>query len=224
MAFHQATFNHAVPMVSLAPDMSLANAKTIAAELRAVASGTATCAPSAAAANAAAASATVPKDTWRGSVIRLYRSGRSGKPDTAVDVGAEPGTPVLAPTDGTVVLVRTYKLYSKYDDYEVHIAPTGQTDVDVVVIHITEVCVQPGQRVEGGVTRIASVRKLSHLTGLQLKDYAADGGDHTHVQVNRLPQAGMIWISTPGGPKAVPFVTGAGAASSAAASSAPGNE
>jgi biotin carboxyl carrier protein len=223
VSFHQATFNHALPMASLAPDMSLANAKLIASQRRAVASGAATSAPAAAAAAAAAESSNVPWDTWRGSVIRLYRSGRTGKPDTAVDVGAAPGTAVIAPVDGTVVLVRAYKLYSKYDDYEVHISPSAASDVDVVLIHISDVLVQPGQHVTGGVTRLASVRLLSKLTDLQLRDYAADGGDHTHLQVNRLPASGMLWISTPAGVKAVPFAS-ASQASTLPTGAAPGNE
>ncbi|HEX9092803.1 MAG TPA: M23 family metallopeptidase, partial [Coriobacteriia bacterium] len=148
-----------------------------------------------------------PPDLWTGKVIQLWRSGRVGKPNTAVDVGAAPGTPVLAPVDGTVVYIRTYKLYAKYQDYEVHISPTEAPNADCVVIHITDVCVTPGQRVEGGLTQLAKVRLLSKYTGLQLKDYTADGGDHTHVQFNRVPKPGSLWISTPAGEKVVPFMT-----------------
>jgi hypothetical protein len=142
---------------------------------------------------------------WPGKVIRLWRSGRSGKPETAVDVGAAPGTPVVSPVDGTVVYVRQYKLYAKYDDYEVHISPTGSPGMDVVLIHIANVCVEPGQVLEAGITKVATVRKLSKLTALQLADYTVDGGDHTHLQVNRTPAPGSLWISTPKGPVAVPF-------------------
>ena len=223
VSFHQATFNHALPMTSLVPDMSLPTARLIASQKRAVLSGAATSAPAAHAAAAAPELSALPADTWHGTVIRLWRSGRSGKPETAVDVGAAPGTAVIAPVDGTVVLVRTYKLYSKYEDYEVHISPSARTDVDVVVIHITDVLVHDGEKVTGGVTRLASVRLLSKLTGLQLRDYTADGGDHTHLQVNRLPQPGMIWISTPAGVKAVPFATSSQTAT-LPIGAAPGNE
>ncbi len=202
VAFHQSSFNTAVPMLSLAPTMDLKTASRLAAQKRAAKSATATPAP---AEPASAAAAVAVGDVWGGKVIRLWRSGRSGKPETAVDVGASPGTAVIAPVDGTVVYVRKYKLYSKYEDFEVHISPDGVPGVDVVLIHITGVCVAPGDKVEAGITKVACVRKLSKFTALQLADYTADGGDHTHMQVNRTPKPGSIWVSTPAGPVVVPF-------------------
>jgi murein DD-endopeptidase MepM/ murein hydrolase activator NlpD len=203
VAFHQASFNNAVAMVSLAPTIDLATASRIAAAKRAAKAATATPVPAGDASQATAAVGA--NDTWGGKVIRLWRSGRGGKPETAVDVGAAPGTPVVAPVDGTVVYVRQYKLYGKYDDFEVHISPTGSPGVDVVLIHVTGVCVTPGQAVEAGVTKVATVRKLSKSTTLQLAEYTADGGDHTHLQINRTPRPGSLWVSTPTGPVAVPF-------------------
>ena len=47
-----------------------------------------------------------------GKVLRMWRS-RPGKPDTAADVGAKPGSPVISPVTGTVVKVKSYKLYGK---------------------------------------------------------------------------------------------------------------
>jgi murein DD-endopeptidase MepM/ murein hydrolase activator NlpD len=206
VAFHQASFNNALALESLAPTIDLVTASRIAAAKRAAKTATVTPAPNVAATSAAiATAATVPSDIWGGKVIRLWRSGRSGKPETAVDVGAAPGTPVVSPVDGTVVYIRQYKLYAKYDDYEVHISPTGSPGVDVVLIHITGVCVTPGQTVEAGVTKIATVRKLSKYTSLQLAEYTADGGDHAHLQVNRTPSPGSLWVSTPAGPVVVPF-------------------
>jgi hypothetical protein len=139
----------------------------------------------------------------------LWRSARSGKPNTAADVGAPPGTPVVAPVDGTVVYVRTYKLYGKYDDYEVHISPKDGSPIDVVLIHISDVCVKAGDRVEAGITQVACVRRLSRLMTMQLAQYTADGGDHTHLQINRLAGPGRIWVSQPSGPVALPFAVAA---------------
>jgi murein DD-endopeptidase MepM/ murein hydrolase activator NlpD len=204
IAFHQASTNHAVAMASLVPEVSLSTAARLATQKR---SATSTAIPTTAAVTPASTSTSTvsASDIWSGQIIRLWRSGRSGKPDTAVDVGAVAGTPVLAPVDGTVIYVRTYKLYAKYDDFEVHIAPRDASDVEVVLIHISDVCVSPGDRVEAGITRVASVRRLSNLTSLQLAKYTTDGGNHTHVQVNRLPQPGSIWVTLPSGPAIVPF-------------------
>jgi hypothetical protein len=193
VAFHQASINHAITMTSLVPEISTGAAARLATQKRT--------------ATATATATVISSDIWDGRVIRLWRSGRSGSPDTAVDVGAKAGTAVFAPVDGTVVYVREYKLYGKYSDYEVHITPTGTDDVDVVLIHISDVCVSPGDEVTGGLTRVASVRRLSNLTTLQLGRYTTDGGNHTHVQVNRLPRPGSIWVSLPSGAAIVPFAT-----------------
>lgn len=129
---------------------------------------------------------------YDGKVIRLWRSNRVGAPDTAGDCGAKPGSAVYAPVSGKVIGVRRYKLYGKYDDYQVHIQPDGWPEVDCVLIHITNVRVHKGQRVTGGVTRIASVRRLSSKFAIQLATYTGDGGDHVHMQLNRLAVPGKL--------------------------------
>ncbi len=194
VAFHQATYKNALPMTILVPCMDVATARRLGrARKAAIASGT------------VVPPLPVTGDIWGGSAVRLYRSGRSGDPCTAADVGAPPGSAVLAPVDGTVVLVRPYKLYNKFDDYEIHIIPEGRWDVDVVLLHITDVGVAVGDRVKAGVSRVASVRRLSTLTALQLRTYSGDGGDHTHLQLNRTPSPGSIWVSAPSGPVATRF-------------------
>jgi hypothetical protein len=104
---------------------------------------------------------------------------RPGKPDSAADVGANPGSPVYAPVSGTVVKVKKYKLYGKWNDVEVHIQPTGQPTLDVVMIHLDDVSATPGDRVVGGVTQLAVVRKLPKAVGSQLRSYTNNAGYHT---------------------------------------------
>jgi murein DD-endopeptidase MepM/ murein hydrolase activator NlpD len=129
---------------------------------------------------------------WQGEVLRLWRSGRSGPPDTAIDVGAAPGSEVRAPVTGSVIAVRAYDLYGSLQDYEIHIQPDGWPEVDVVLIHVTDVLVSEGDHVVGGLTPIASVRHLSDDVALQLSGYTADGGDHVHLQLNELPDPAML--------------------------------
>ncbi|MGV8083478.1 MAG: M23 family metallopeptidase [Coriobacteriia bacterium] len=119
-----------------------------------------------------------------GSVLQVWRSGRSGKPDTAVDVGAEAGSDVYAPLSGTVVKVKPYLLYGKYDDIEVHIQPTGHPELDLVLIHVDGITVTPGTQVTAGVTKIGTIRLLSNRLKDQLADYSPGSGDHVHVQLN----------------------------------------
>jgi len=119
-----------------------------------------------------------------GYCLRMWRSGRSGPPDTAADVGARPGTTVLAPVTGVIVRIRPYLLYGRYPDYEIHIHPDGTTGMDVVMIHLTNVSARVGDHVDAGLTPIARVRKLSDKFYDQLASYTRDGGNHVHINVN----------------------------------------
>lgn len=120
------------------------------------------------------------------SILRLWRTGGQGNPDTAIDVGAPVGSPVIAPVDGTVVLVRPYLLYGRWDDVEIHIRPTGRPDLDVVLLHTSDPLVEAGDEVIGGVTKLSYIRRLDDKMPLQLRTYVpeSDGGNHVHVQVN----------------------------------------
>ncbi|MGI6220892.1 MAG: hypothetical protein ACOYIP_03300 [Coriobacteriales bacterium] len=123
----------------------------------------------------------------KGKALHLWRRGTPTEMDSSIDVGAEAGDPVYAPVTGTVVLVRTYRLYDTCDDYEIHIQPDGRDDLDVVEIHITDVTVKAGDKVVGGVTPMAKVRDLAaeDITDIQLAFYTKPAhGNHTHVQVN----------------------------------------
>lgn len=174
LAFHQASGKKALHMTSLVPDADM----ELAAELKAV--------------PPLQDEADVPDTQWVGSCLRLWRSNRSGEPDTAADVGADAGTPVWSPVTGTVLEVKPYKLYGQYDDYEIHIQPDGWPGVDVVLIHVADPLVAVGQHVEGGVTQLASVRKMSDKVELQLGGYTANGGDHVHVQLNGVDDPGVL--------------------------------
>jgi hypothetical protein len=177
LGFHQASGSAALHLTSLVPDADM----TLANQLKAV---------------PPVALEGVAEGVWEGTCLRLWRSNRGGMPDTAVDMGAEPGTAIWSPVSGEVVGVRPYMLYDKFEDYEIHIRPDGREDVDVVLIHVQDVVVEPGDKVKAGVTRLASVRKMSDKIDIQLGGYTANGGDHVHVQLNRpatpgeLPAAG----------------------------------
>jgi hypothetical protein len=129
---------------------------------------------------------------YGGRVIRLYRSGRDGPPDTAADVGAAGGTQAYVPVTGTVLGVRHYALYGRYPDIEIHISPAGRPDLDVVCLHTTDPTIHAGQEVTAGVTPMSKVRWLSRMFDNQLGEYTHEGGNHVHVQVNRLAVPGRM--------------------------------
>lgn len=168
IAFHQASYSYARHLSTTLP--------TFATDSASKKRGT----------GRAAATNVANDQGWlRGSVLRLWRD-RPGKPDSAADVGASPGTQVLAPVSGVVLLVKPYKLYSKYDDVQVHIRPEGHDDLDVVMIHVADPQVVAGDTVVGGVTQVGKVRKLSNKMRLQLGDYTTGTGDHVHMQLNQV--------------------------------------
>lgn len=166
VGFHQASYTYALHMTTTLPDADMTSAKKN--------KGTGRSAKQAK--NGAA-------EVLGGSVLRMWRD-RPGKPDSAVDVGAKPGTVVVSPVSGTIVKIKRYKLYGKYDDFELHIRPDGWKDVDLVLIHVDGVQCTVGQKVKAGVTPLATVRKLSDRIHHQLGDYSKGGGDHVHFQLN----------------------------------------
>ena len=128
-------------------------------------------------------------DNWMtGEFIRCFREGNAGPVMSAIDCGGPVGATVYAPVTGEVVLVKQYKLYNEIDDYRIHIQPEGRPDLDVVLIHLTDVTVKPGDHVVAGVTPMAKIRDIFQYLdeSLQLKNYTAenDNGNHTHIQVN----------------------------------------
>lgn len=119
--------------------------------------------------------------------LHVWRTGDATEMDTSIDLGALPGTTILSPVDGTVVLVRDYLLYDEMPDVEIHIQPEGRSDLDVVLIHTTNVAVKAGDRVQAGVTPLAEVRNIEEfLTDVQLAFFLPEGvgGNHVHIQVN----------------------------------------
>ncbi len=184
VGFHQAATQSALPMSSLIPDADMkAAGKTRTMRRRLL-----TAAPETA---EVAAEAHIPT-VFDGEALRMWRSNRKGRPDTAVDVGAGPGTQVFSPVTGRIIAVRKYWLYGKHLDYEIHIQPQGWPQVDCVLIHVTDVSVRAGDQVVGGVTPIAKVRLLSDRVIPQLGQYTKDGGDHVHMQLNRVAVPGKI--------------------------------
>lgn len=166
VGFHQASYAYARHMDTHLPEADNGDAKKARSTKRDVA------------AQSPAADAELV-----GQALVMWRS-RPGNPDSAADVGADPGSGVFSPVDGTVVKVKKFDLYGKYPDYEIHIQPAGYPDLDVVLIHVDDLTCSPGDRVAAGITRIAAVRKLDKRVRPQLRSYTDNGGHHTHLQIN----------------------------------------
>ena len=166
VGFHQASYTYALHMTTTLPDASLSSAKDKRGTGR-----------------ERSKQPTGADAVLTGKVLRMWRA-RPGRPDSAADVGAAPGSDVFAPVSGLVIKIKPYKLYGRYDDYEIHIRPDGWNEIDCVMIHVTDLTIAVGTHVQGGITRLAAVRKLSDRIHDQLGDYSTGTGDHVHIQLN----------------------------------------
>jgi hypothetical protein len=168
VGFHQASYDYALSMETPLPDADMESVKAKKSSAR-----------------DKSLQQAGPDAVLTGSVLRMWRD-RPGKPDSALDVGAAPGSTVFAPVEGTVVLVKPYDLYGKYPDVQIHVRPDANAKIDCVLIHVADPVVKAGDHVSAGVTPIGAVRKLADRMNMQLGHYTPEGGNHVHVQLNDL--------------------------------------
>lgn len=85
--------------------------------------------------------------------------GRANASTSAVDVVLADGEPVRSPISGTVHEVRPYQLYNTHDDVRLELRP-DDADLAVVLIHLQDVTVRAGDRVEVGDVIAGGARKF----------------------------------------------------------------
>lgn len=125
---------------------------------------------------------TAPPDVDGPAYHVMSSRGRAPGATTAVDIVLEPGEDVRSMVDGTVVDVRPYLLYGRYQDTRIEIAPTARPDLRVVVIHVTEVVVQPGDVLEAGRTVLAGSANVFGFAS-QVDRYLPERRPHVHLEV-----------------------------------------
>lgn len=114
--------------------------------------------------------------------------GRANASTSAVDVVLLPGEEVRAPVSGTVVDVRPYQLYGAHDDVRLELRPDDAPDLAVVLIHVQDVVVRPGDRVLVGDVLAGSARMFP-FSAVVDRQTAPDRYGHVHLEVKR-PTAG----------------------------------
>ena len=102
----------------------------------------------------------------------------------AADVMVDPEAEIRAPVTGTVRFAGTYVLYCDYSDDFLVIEPDDHPGWEVKMLHIDRVRVQPGARVEAGVTVVAP-----RATRLPFASQVEDGSyrpawPHVHVEID----------------------------------------
>ncbi len=119
-----------------------------------------------------------------GDVFDLPSRERRTNARTAADVLSEPRGEVRAPVTGRVLRAGTYTLYCKYTDSYLVIEPDAHPGFEVKLLHITNLVVGVGQRVDAGVTTVAA-----YPTRLPFKSQVEDWSTapvwpHVHLEVD----------------------------------------
>lgn len=128
----------------------------------------------------------VRAESGREVVMFQQRSrGRGTGQQTAADIAVKEGTLIVSPVDGEVTLVKRYRLYGRYDDLHIEIRPAGHDELRVVGIHMQDVMVEEGDRVEAGRTALGRTKRFPFE--YQIDRYIGFRVPHTHFQVNPYP-------------------------------------
>ena len=93
------------------------------------------------------------------------------------------GDAVRSPVTGEVVEAESYSLYGQHPDQLVTILPEDRSDLHVVLLHLEDVDVEEGDRVEAGTTEIAgSARRLPFSSQVD-RETEPDAWPHAHLEV-----------------------------------------
>jgi hypothetical protein len=114
-----------------------------------------------------------------------------GGSTSALDVGAEPGTSVFAPVDGTVVGITPYIVAGHRFGSRIDIQPQNAPSL---VVSLTQVRADPslsvGTNVVSAASRIGVVVDLAKIERQALARYTNDSGNHVSVELR--PAATLV--------------------------------
>lgn len=122
-------------------------------------------------------------------VMELPTRQRGTAAASAVDIAVPAWRDIVAPVSGTVTAVNPYMLYGEFSDNRVEIEPEGQPGVRVVMIHIGEVEVRPGDEVVAGETLVARTAKQFPFASQidRFSEHASgEARPHVHMEVMRV--------------------------------------
>lgn len=116
-----------------------------------------------------------------GEHVVMASRNRATPPTSAVDVAVGADRTVTAPVTGTVTQVEDYSLYGRFRDTLVTIVP-DDADVAIRMMHIADVTVEPGERVEPGQP-MARARLLPIPSQVD-RHHDGPAGPHVHLDVS----------------------------------------
>lgn len=119
----------------------------------------------------------------------LSSRGRPTAATSAVDLVLDDGDDVRSVVSGEVSLVEPYLLYGRYEDTRLEFIPDGRPDLRVIVIHVEDVRVRPGDRVIAGETPIAGSANLFPFRSHVDRYVPGAPRPHVHVEVKSVTGA-----------------------------------
>jgi murein DD-endopeptidase MepM/ murein hydrolase activator NlpD len=117
--------------------------------------------------------------------LRYYRlSGGDGPPTGVLDVGAQAGTDVYAPVDGTVVAFTPLLLNGREYGSRIDVQPTGSPSIVVSVSRLQpDPSLTVGSAVESGTSKLGVLIDFSGAERQALARYSRDAGNHAAIEV-----------------------------------------
>jgi hypothetical protein len=108
-----------------------------------------------------------------------------GGGETAVlDVGAEPGTDVYAPVDGTVVGISDYILNGRPYGSRIDIQPSAAPSLVISLTHLSpDPALTVGSTIAASNTKVGRVIDLSRVEKQALSRYTQDAGNHVSIEL-----------------------------------------
>ena len=101
-----------------------------------------------------------------------------------LDVGAEPGTDVYSPVDGTVVGISDYVLSNRTFGARIDIRPLDAPSVVVSMTHLrADPALTVGSTVEKAVTKVGMIVDLTSVERQALARYTQDAGNNVSLSV-----------------------------------------
>jgi hypothetical protein len=118
--------------------------------------------------------------------LRYYvLDGGTGPTTAALDVGAEPGTDVYSPVDGTIVGITPFVLAGKTYGVRIDIQPTGSPSFVVSLTHLRpDPSLTVGSTVAATTSKIGTVVNVAGVERQALSRFTADSGNHVSMSVH----------------------------------------
>jgi hypothetical protein len=117
--------------------------------------------------------------------IRWFQLGGGEGPGTAaLDVGAEPGTDVYSPVDGSVIGLTPYILDGHRFGSEIDVQPTGAPSFIVAITHVKpDPSLTVGSSIAAGTSKLGTLLDFSPVEEQALARYTQDAGNHVEIEV-----------------------------------------